>query len=108
MLIPTFRKHQNQISPIKSFIEGSPYPVIVAGDFNAVPNSYEYYKISEGLQDVFLKVGRGSGTSFHDFKFPLKIDHFFASASIEPISYKVDRSVRISDHFPVLAEFRVK
>ena len=108
MLIPTFRKHQNQIIPIKSFIEGSPYPVIVAGDFNAVPNSYEYYKISEGLQDVFLKVGRGSGTSFHDFKFPLKIDHFFASESIEPISYKVDRSVRISDHFPVLAEFRVK
>ncbi|UQB67831.1 endonuclease/exonuclease/phosphatase family protein [Epilithonimonas zeae] len=108
MLIPTFKKHQTQIDQIKDFINASPYPVIVAGDFNAVPNSYEYYKVSEDLQDVFLKVGKGSGTSFHDFKFPLKIDHIFASESIEPISYKVDRSVRISDHFPVIAEFYIK
>jgi len=108
MLIPTFKKHQTQIDQIKDFINTSSYPVIVAGDFNAVPNSYEYYKVSEDLQDVFLKVGKGSGTSFHDFKFPLKIDHVFASESIEPISYKVDRSVRISDHFPVIAEFYIK
>ncbi|WP_027382778.1 endonuclease/exonuclease/phosphatase family protein [Epilithonimonas caeni] len=108
MLIPTFKKHQTQIDQIKDFINDSPYPVIVAGDFNAVPNSYEYYKVSEDLQDVFLKVGKGSGTSFHDFKFPLKIDHVFASESITAINYKVDRSVRISDHFPVIAEFHIK
>lgn len=107
MLIPTFRKHQTQIDQIKTFINSSPYPVVVAGDFNAVPNSYEYYKVSEELEDIFLKVGKGSGTSFHDFKFPLKIDHVFASKSITPISYKVDRSVKISDHFPVIVEFVV-
>ncbi|KFC24125.1 endonuclease/exonuclease/phosphatase family protein [Chryseobacterium sp. FH1] len=108
MLIPTFKKHQTQIDQIKEFINRSPYPVIVAGDFNAVPNSYEYYKVSENLEDTFLKVGKGSGTSFHDFKFPIKIDHIFASKSIIPISYKVDRSVKISDHFPVIAEFLVE
>ncbi len=108
MLIPTFKKHQTQIDQIKDFINSSPYPVIVAGDFNAVPNSYEYYKVSEDLQDVFLKVGKGSGTSFHDFKFPLKIDHVFASESITPITYKVDRSARISDHFTVIAEFYIE
>lgn len=108
MLIPTFKKHETEINQIKDFIDASPYPVIVAGDFNSVPNSYEYYKVSEGLQDVFLKTGKGSGTSFHDFKFPLKIDHVFASPSIDPISYKVDRSVRISDHFPVIATFNIK
>ncbi|WP_333850950.1 endonuclease/exonuclease/phosphatase family protein [Epilithonimonas sp.] len=107
-LIPTFRKHQSQIAPIKGFLDSSPYPIILAGDFNSVPNSYEYYTLSENLEDTFLKVGKGSGTSFHDFKFPLKIDHVFASQSIEPISYKVDRSVRISDHFPVIAEFYIK
>lgn len=108
MLIPTFKKHETEINQIKDFINASPYPVIVGGDFNAVPNSYEYYKISESLQDVFLKAGKGSGTSFHDFKFPLKIDHIFASESITPISYKVDRTVRISDHFPVIATFNIK
>ncbi|MNY44466.1 hypothetical protein D3C86_1794970 [compost metagenome] len=107
MLIPTFKKHQTQIDQIKAFMNQSPYPLIVAGDFNAVPNSYEYYKVSEDLEDTFLKVGKGSGTSFHDFKFPMKIDHIFSSKSIKPISYKVDRSVQISDHFPVLAEFLI-
>ena len=108
MLIPTFRKHQSQIAPIKGFLDSSPYPIILAGDFNSVPNSYEYYQLSEGLEDDFLKVGSGSGTSFHDFKFPIKIDHVFSSKSIKPISYKVDRSVKISDHFPVLAEFLIE
>lgn len=108
MLIPTFKKHETQIDQIRDFIDASPYPVIVAGDFNAVPNSYEYYTVSENLQDVFLKVGKGSGTSFHDFKFPLKIDQVFASESITPVSYKVDRSVTISDHFPVIAEFYIQ
>lgn len=107
-LVPTFRKHQSQIAPIKGFLDSSPYPIILAGDFNSVPNSYEYYTLSENLEDTFLKVGKGSGTSFHDFKFPIKIDHVFASESIIPISYKVDRSVRISDHFPVIAEFYIK
>ncbi len=106
-LVPTFRKHQSQIAPIKGFLDSSPYPIILAGDFNSVPNSYEYYTLSENLEDTFLKVGKGSGTSFHDFKFPIKIDHIFASKSITPISYKVDRSVKISDHFPVIAEFLV-
>lgn len=106
-LVPTFRKHQSQIAPIKGFLDSSPYPIILAGDFNSVPNSYEYYKLSDGLEDTFLKVGKGSGTSFHDFKFPIKIDHVFASKSITPISYKVDRSVKISDHFPVIAEFLI-
>lgn len=106
-LVPTFRKHQSQIAPIKAFLDSSPYPIILAGDFNSVPNSYEYYTLSKNLEDAFLKVGKGSGTSFHDFKFPLKIDHIFASKSITPISYKVDRSVKISDHFPVIAEFLI-
>ena len=106
-LVPTFRKHQSQIAPIKGFLDNSPYPIILAGDFNAVPNSYEYYTLSENLEDTFLKVGKGSGTSFHDFKFPIKIDHIFASKSITPISYTVDRSVKISDHFPVIAEFLI-
>jgi len=106
-LVPTFRKHQSQIAPIKGFLDSSPYPIILAGDFNSVPNSYEYYTLSEGLEDTFLKVGKGSGTSFHDFKFPIKIDHVFASKSITPISYQVDRSMKISDHFPVIAEFLV-
>lgn len=107
-LIPTFRMHQEQVDIIHKVVENSPYPVILTGDFNSVPNSYEYYHLSEGLQDAFLEAGRGSGTSFHDYKFPIRIDYIFTSKSIKALSYKVDRSVKISDHFPVEATFRLE
>lgn len=105
-LIPTFKMHQEQISAVRKSIDESPYPVILAGDFNSVPNSYEYYHLLEGLQDAFVEAGRGSATSFHDYKFPIRIDYIFSSPSVKPLSYKVDRSVKLSDHFPVIATFK--
>lgn len=104
-LIPTFKMHQEQVAIIRKSIDESPYPVILAGDLNSVPNSYEYYHLGNGLNDAFFEAGKGSGTSFHDYKYPLRIDFIFASPSIKPVSYHVDRSVKLSDHYPVIAEF---
>ena len=106
-LIPTFKNHQEEIEAIRKAIDESPYPIIVAGDFNAVPNSYEYYTLGKGLKDAFVEVGRGSATSFHDYKFPLRIDYIFTSKEIRAVSYRVDRAVKLSDHFPVIAEFKI-
>lgn len=107
-LIPTFKIHQDQVKKIRESLENSPYPVIVAGDFNSVPNSYEYYHLSEGLEDAFMSAGKGSATSFHDYKFPIRIDYVFSSKSVEAVSYAVDRSVSISDHYPVITKFSLK
>lgn len=107
-LIPTFKKHQEQVFLVKQVIESSPYPVIVTGDFNSVPNSYEYYQLSDGLEDAFLTSGRGSATSFHDYKFPIRIDYVFSSKSLKAISYEVDRSISISDHYPVIVKFSME
>lgn len=104
---PNFRKHQQEIDKIKPFIENSPYPVIVAGDLNAVPNSYEYYGISEHLADTFLETGRGLGTTFHDYKFPIRIDYIFVSKEIRPVSFHIDRNVKLSDHYPSIAELKL-
>lgn len=104
-LVPTFKLHQEQIVYIRKAVKESPYPVILTGDFNSVPNSWEYYHLSEGLQDAFVVAGTGSATSFHDYKFPIRIDYIFSSKEIKPRSYKVDRSVKLSDHFPVIATF---
>lgn len=102
-LIPTFKIHQDQVKKIRQGVENSPYPVIIAGDFNSVPNSYEYYHLSEGLEDAFMTAGKGSATSFHDYKFPIRIDYVFYAKSLKATSYVVDRSVSISDHYPVVS-----
>lgn len=106
-LIPTFKIHEEEVDTIAHAIKNSPYPVILAGDFNAVPNSYEYYTLLGDLKDVFVEVGRGSPTSFHDYKVPIRIDYIFASENIQPVGYRVDRNVTISDHYPVIAEFKI-
>ncbi len=107
-LIPNFKRHQDEVEKIREVITNSPYPVILTGDFNAVPNSYEYYQLSAGLQDVFVAVGNGNGTSFHDYKIPIRIDYIFASKSLKPVNYIIDRTVKLSDHYPVMAEFKIK
>lgn len=104
-MIPTFKAHEDQIRRIRKAVDLSPYPVILAGDFNSVPNSYEYYNLGKDLQDAFLSAGSGSSSSFYDYKVPLRIDYIFSSKSIIPLSYKVDNSVKLSDHYPVIAEF---
>jgi endonuclease/exonuclease/phosphatase family metal-dependent hydrolase len=104
-MTPTFKAHEEQIKKIRKAIDFSPYPVILAGDFNSVPNSYEYYNLGKNLDDAFLTVGNGVSTSFHDYKVPLRLDYIFTSKDIRPISFKIDQSVKLSDHYPVIAEF---
>ncbi|AYN00889.1 endonuclease/exonuclease/phosphatase family protein [Chryseobacterium sp. 3008163] len=104
-LIPTFKTHEEQVKKIRKAVDRSPYPVILAGDFNSVPNSWEYYNLGRNLDDAFVEAGNGSSTSFHDYKFPLRIDYIFTSKSITALNYKVDYSVKLSDHYPVIAEF---
>ena len=105
--IPIFIMHEEQVGLLKNFIQKSPYPVVLAGDFNSVPNSYEYYTISSVLKDGFVESGKGFSTSFHDYKFPIRIDYVFSSESLKSNNYRVDRSRKLSDHFPVIAEFKI-
>ncbi len=107
-LIPNFKTHQKQVEAVEKCVQESPYPVILAGDFNAVPNSYEYYHLVSGLQDAFVEVGSGSATSFRDYWFPLRIDYVFTSKNIQPVRYLVHRNVALSDHYPVTAEFTLQ
>lgn len=104
----SFRLHQDQIAEVRKFINNSPYPVIVGGDFNSVPNSYEYYHVGKDLNDAFMDAGSGSATSFHDYKFPIRIDYLFSSPSIKATKYEVNRNVKVSDHFPVISYFNIK
>lgn len=106
-MVPVFKAHQSQVKAILKGIGNSPYPVIIAGDFNSVPNSYEYYQMSNLYQDAFMNAGRGLSTSFHDYKFPIRIDYVFTSNDLKALRYRVDRSVKLSDHFPVMASFKL-
>ena len=72
-----FIKRSIQANFIKDEINHSPYPVIVCGDFNDVPNSYAYETIGAGLQNAFVEKGTGIARTFSTISPTLRIDNIF-------------------------------
>jgi endonuclease/exonuclease/phosphatase family metal-dependent hydrolase len=98
-----FTKRKIQTYYVSAAIKQSPYPVIVCGDFNDVPNSYAYQKIGDGLQNCFVEKGYGIGRTFSDIAPTLRIDNIFVARA-----FTVDQFSRInkllSDHFPIITD----
>jgi endonuclease/exonuclease/phosphatase family metal-dependent hydrolase len=92
----------NQVDEIKRHMAQSPYPVIVCGDFNDVPQSYVYQTIAHDLLDHFQQKGRGIGTTFGGSIPFLRIDYILSSSHFSAQSTQIIRD-NYSDHFPVLS-----
>ena len=78
-----------QADAVAEFLEGTPYTVIVCGDFNDTPVSYTIHKMTRDLSDVFRDVGRGFSHTYRGFFDMLRIDYIMCSSEFTPISYEV-------------------
>lgn len=102
-----FLKRKEQADRIRTEIDKSPYPVIVCGDFNDVPNSYAYNTIGSGLQNTFAEKGSGIGRTFSGISPTLRIDNIFVPEKFTVLQFtRINK--KLSDHFPIFAdaEFR--
>jgi endonuclease/exonuclease/phosphatase family metal-dependent hydrolase len=100
-----FIRRALQAQLVKKYINLSPYPVVVLGDFNDTPVSYSYRKIRKGLNDAFVKSGYGAGFTYRGNYPPNRIDYILFDDAL--ISTKFDiLKVKYSDHYPILASFR--
>jgi endonuclease/exonuclease/phosphatase family metal-dependent hydrolase len=100
-----FIRRALQAQLVKNFVNRSPYPVIVLGDFNDTPVSYSYRKIRKGLNDSFVKSGYGAGFTYQGNYPPNRIDYILYDNKL--ISTRFDiLKVKYSDHYPILASFR--
>lgn len=92
-----------QAQVVRTEIESSPYPVIVAGDFNSIAFSYAYWHISKGLTDAWRVTHPwGWGATCEKKGWGLRIDYILCSPSIAPIQCDVPHPSG-SDHWPVVA-----
>lgn len=97
-----FRIHDDQAATLRTAVDASPYPVILCGDFNSVPNSHAYYEARGQLQDAFLSKGRGIGTTYSRLSRTLRIDYIFADPALRILSFHTVPKL-LSDHYPVIA-----
>ncbi len=96
-----FRYEQAEL--VNSKIAESPYPVILTGDFNDVPNSSTYFKIKEDLQDAFLKKGTFIGRTFRFLSPTLRIDYILAEKTFKVTQFK-RLTVPYSDHYGLVTD----
>lgn len=96
------QKRAQQAEEIAAAIAQSPYPVLVCGDFNDIPQSYTYQQLSTGLQDTFKKKGAGIGVTYAGSIPGLRIDFVLASPHFKVLDYE-KRRTSFSDHRPVAA-----
>lgn len=87
-------------------------PAILLGDFNAPPYSRSYRLIADRLRDAQLSNPAGEPQpTFHTRAPILRLDHVFVTDSVEVVKAAPVRNplTRVaSDHFPLLAELRVR
>jgi endonuclease/exonuclease/phosphatase family metal-dependent hydrolase len=102
-----FLKRKLQSERIREEMEKSPYPVIVCGDFNDLPNSYAYNTIGKGMKNAFAEKGRGIGRTFSGISPTLRIDNIFADEVFE-IEQFLRINKKLSDHFPIFADLQLK
>ncbi len=95
-----------QAEQVRTQLNDCPYPEIICGDFNDVPNSYTYFTIKGNRQDAFIEKGSGIGRTYSNVSPTLRIDYIMANKKL-----KVKQVKRVilpySDHYPVIADLNV-
>lgn len=100
----TFRSPQAEM--VRRELDSSPYPEIICGDFNDVPNSFTYRKIKGSRNDAFLKGGFGIGRTFTSLSPTLRIDYIMANKKLQLVQFDRTRT-QWSDHYPLVADFKL-
>lgn len=102
----SFQYRAEIVGELKGLIEEIDGPLIVAGDFNDVPESYAYRMIrSAGLDDAYVDTSFGPMITYNQHGFWFHLDQVFYRP--DPLkALKVSKKgVKYSDHYPVFAEF---
>lgn len=103
-----FIHRSKQADIVKEVISNSPYPYVLTGDMNDVPNSYTYFTIKDDeLQDVFLEKGFGVGRTYSAISPTLRIDYIFTTKDFDVGQFnRVAKDY--SDHYMLVADLKLK
>lgn len=102
-----FSRRGIQANMVRDEIDKSPYPSVICGDFNDVPNSYAYFQIKGNRQDAFLQKGFAIGRSFIALAPTLRIDYILPDRAFEVKQFDmVDEA--LSDHIMLVTDILLK
>lgn len=92
---------------IVQWVKESPYPIILAGDFNSVPANATYAQLVQTLDDPYIQHGHGSMGSYIPLRrkwVPIRIDWTLCSPELPYNGQYIDE-INLSDHRPLITTF---
>lgn len=95
-----WEKRAVQAEQLAEFVEASPHPVIVCGDFNDTPVSYAMAQFRRHVVDAFATHGSGLGGTYIGDLPSLRIDFIMHSPALEALRFE-KVGARLSDHHAV-------
>ena len=103
-----FQKRSEELQTVLNGMPPIEGPVIVCGDFNEPPLSYNYRQMQKaGFVDSFTKAGRGIKPTYA-WKLPLlRIDYIWSKDGVTPLCFKRYR-YKASDHYPIMLDFKIQ
>jgi endonuclease/exonuclease/phosphatase family metal-dependent hydrolase len=94
-----FQQRAIQVELVAESVANSPYPVILAGDFNDTPTSYAYRIMTRSLNDAF-KSGKGIGQTYIGVLPGFRIDYILHSDHFVSFNFVTGKQ-KYSDHYPI-------
>ena len=107
MLRDAFKKRASDVAAVDSALKQCTTPFIIAGDFNDTPASYAVNKLTANLNNAFIMQGWGLGKTYNGAFPNFQIDYIATTKDIDVVNYQVNR-IKLSDHFPVRADLKIK
>lgn len=82
--------------------------IILCGDFNDHPLSYVHRTIGSRLTDCYEEAGMWTGYTYKYNSMYVRIDNIMCSKHFQPTFCAVDKSITLSDHYPIYCILKPK
>jgi endonuclease/exonuclease/phosphatase family metal-dependent hydrolase len=102
----TTKLQKEQAEIIKNHTKLFEGKIILTGDFNSTQFSSPYSIFKKNRKDSFNEAGKGLGTTYKLFHYPLRLDFILCDEDINVISHR-NYKIGLSDHEPILAELEI-
>lgn len=97
-----------ELERIEEALEASPYRKIICADLNALPYSHTYQRLKSRYHNAFEKRGTGFGFTYHHIPWFIRIDNQFFDRDLEIQYFRTLNEIRVSDHYPIEAGYRLR
>ncbi len=99
-----YKEQEKEVQILLAKARSLSFPVILAGDFNNIPNSYFYHQLASSFNDSFMEKGRGRGITYPLMGIGIRIDYQFSSKNLKVLEHKVLES-NFSDHYALAVRY---